>query len=105
MARAAWLGTVESPSLGKRALTQQVEDVKVYARRGTITDRHGVELAVSEDATTVFADPLQIHDPAGVAKRIAPLLGMSADDVMEKLSDRSTGFVYLRRKLDPTRGE
>jgi cell division protein FtsI/penicillin-binding protein 2 len=104
-ARAAWLGTVKSEDLGARALTQQVEELKVYARRGTITDRHGVELAVSEDATTVFANPFLIDDPAGVARRLAPLVGMSEADLTGKLAERETGFVYLRRKLDPIRGE
>jgi cell division protein FtsI (penicillin-binding protein 3) len=104
-ARATWLGTVESSDLGERALTQQVEEITVYARRGTITDRNGIELAVSEDATTVFANPFLIDDPAGVSRRLAPLLGMDQDEVMEKLADRETGFVYLRRKLDSTRGE
>ena len=104
-ARAAWLGTVESRDLGARALTQQTEELTVYARRGTITDRNGIELAVSEDATTVFANPFLIDDPAGVAEQIAPLLGMPEDEVMAKLSDKETGFIYLRRKLDSTRGE
>ena len=103
-ARATWLGTVESRDLGARALGQQVDEITVYARRGTITDRNGVELAVSEDATTVFANPMQIHDPAGVAHQLAPLLGMPEDEVMEKLAEPDTGFIYLRRKLDPTRG-
>ena len=104
-ARATWLGTVESRDLGARALTQQVEEMKVYARRGTITDRNGIELAVSEDATTVFANPFLIDNPAGVAELIAPLLGMPEDEVMAKLSDSDAGFIYLRRKLDSTRGE
>jgi cell division protein FtsI/penicillin-binding protein 2 len=104
-ARAAWLGTVESQDLGERALTQQVEEITVYARRGTIADRNGVELAVSEDATTVFANPLQIDDPPGVAARLSPLLRIPEDELVEKLADRDTGFVYLRRKLDSTRGE
>ncbi|HYH58310.1 MAG TPA: penicillin-binding protein 2 [Thermoleophilaceae bacterium] len=103
-ARATWLGTVESRDLGSRALSQQEEELTVYAQRGTITDRNGVELAVAEDATTVFANPFLIDDPAGTAKRLAPLLGMSEDELVELLSDRDTGFVYLRRKLDPNRG-
>jgi cell division protein FtsI/penicillin-binding protein 2 len=104
-ARATWLGTVESRDLGARALGQQVDEITVYARRGTITDRNGVELAVSEDATTVFANPMQIDNPPGVAEQIAPLLGMPENEVMEKLAQDDTGFVYLRRKLDSTRGE
>ena len=103
--RATWLGTVRSHDLKGRAVAQQVEDVQVAARRGTITDRNGVELAVSEDSTTVFANPMQIKDPAKVAARLAPLMGMTEEDLLRKLSDRSTGFVYLRRKMDPTAGE
>ena len=73
--RATWLGTVKAGSLSDRAVSQQIEDLKVPARRGTIFDRHGVELAVSEDAISVFANPFLIDDPASVAKRLAPLIG------------------------------
>ena len=102
--RATWLGTVRADSLGDRAATQQVEDFDVAARRGTITDRRGVELAVSEDAITVFANPLLVKDKTGTAARLAPLVGRSEDDLLKALSGRS-GFVYLRRKLDPDLGE
>ena len=51
-ARAAWIGTIGSGDLDQRAATQQTQDLKVFARRGTITDRHGVELAVSDDSVT-----------------------------------------------------
>ena len=104
-ARATWLGTVRSEDLGSRALSQQVEELTVYARRGTITDRNGVELAVSEDATTVFANPFLIDDPAGTAAKLSPLLGMSTAEILGLIGDREVGFVYLRRKLDSTRGE
>jgi cell division protein FtsI/penicillin-binding protein 2 len=103
-ARAAWLGTVKSDSLGDRAVQQQVEDLVVPARRGTIVDRRGVELAVSEDAVTVFAHPFLIDDPAAVAARLAPLVGRTEAELLEKLSDRDSGFVYLRRKMDASLG-
>jgi cell division protein FtsI (penicillin-binding protein 3) len=103
-ARAAWLGTVKSDSLGERAVQQQVEDLEVPARRGTIVDRHGKELAVSEDAITVFAHPFLIDDPAAVAARLAPLVGRTEEELLEKLTDRDSGFVYLRRKMDASLG-
>ena len=103
-ARAAWIGTVKSGSLGERAAQQQVEDLVVPARRGTILDRHGLELAVSEDAVTVFAHPFLIDNPARVAARLAPLIGRPEDELLEKLSDRDAGFVYLRRKMDASLG-
>jgi cell division protein FtsI (penicillin-binding protein 3) len=102
--RATWLGTVKAGSLKERALTQQVEEMTVHARRGTITDRNGVELAVSEDALTVFANPFLIDRPARAAERLAPLIGIPEDDLLEKLADRTEGFIYLKRKLDASRG-
>jgi len=103
--RAAWLGTVRSGSLSSKALSQQVENLKVSAQRGTIYDRNGVELAVSEDSVTVFADPLLIKNPVKVAGQIAPLLGRPENEVLKKLSDRSKGFVYLARKIDLSKGQ
>jgi cell division protein FtsI (penicillin-binding protein 3) len=103
-ARATWIGTVKAGSLGARAVHQQVEDMVVPASRGTITDRHDMELAVSEDAVTVFAHPFLIKDPAAVSARLAPLLGVSEDDLLKKLSDRKSTFVYLRHKMDPSEG-
>jgi cell division protein FtsI/penicillin-binding protein 2 len=103
--RATWLGTVRSGALSERAVSQQIEDIEDPARRGTIVDRNGVELAVSEDSVTVFAHPFLIEDPAEVAARIAPLVGRSEDELLRKLSDKKTTFVYLRRKMDASLGD
>ena len=102
--RSAWLGTVDGSDLKGRAVAQQVEDVTVAARRGTITDRNGVELAVSENSITVFADPRVVKDPGGTASQLAPFLGRSYQDLLTKLSDRTKGFVYLARKLPLSKG-
>ena len=102
--RAAWVGTVKAGSLKDRAQTQQLEDLEVPARRGTISDRHGVELAVSEDSLTVFANPLLVKHPAAAADKLAPLLGRPRDELLEALADREKGFVYLRRKMDASLG-
>jgi cell division protein FtsI (penicillin-binding protein 3) len=102
--RAVWIGTVKAGTLGERAVQQQVEDLEITARRGTIFDRHGVELAVSEDAVTVFAHPFLIDDPGDVAARLAPLLGRPQEELIKKLGDRESTFVYLRRKMDASLG-
>jgi cell division protein FtsI (penicillin-binding protein 3) len=103
-ARATWIGTVKAGSLGDRALQQQVEDMVVHARRGSILDRNGMDLAVSEDAVTVFAHPFLIKNPVAVAARLAPLLGMPEDDLLKQLADRKSTFVYLRHKMDASVG-
>ena len=103
-ARAAWLGTVKSDALGDRAVQQQIEELEVSAPRGTIMDRHGVDLAVSEDAITVIAYPFLIDDPAAVAAKLAPKIGRTDEELLKKLSDRDSTFVYLRRRMDASLG-
>ena len=102
--RATWLGTVKSGSLSERAVSQQIEDIADPARRGTIVDRNGVELAVSEDSMTVFAHPFLIKDPVKTAAQLAPLVGRKEDELLRELSGEKT-FVYLRRKMDASLGE
>jgi cell division protein FtsI/penicillin-binding protein 2 len=102
--RAAWLGSVRADELRAHARAQQVQQVAVPARRGTITDRHGTELAVSEDSASVYAHPHLIRDPARAAARLAPLLGRSAASVERDLADRRRRFVYLARQLSGASG-
>ena len=102
--RAVWIGTVKAGPLGERAVQQQVEDLEITARRGTIFDRNGVELAVSEDAVTVFAHPFLIDHFGDVVVRFAPLLGRPENELIKKLGDRESTFVYLRRKMDASLG-
>jgi cell division protein FtsI (penicillin-binding protein 3) len=102
--RAGYLLAFKGDDLKSRAATQQVENVTVIARRGTITDRNGAELAISEDASTVFATPFLIKDPVVTARRIAPLIDRPETEVMEVLADRNKGFAYLARKIKAAQG-
>jgi cell division protein FtsI (penicillin-binding protein 3) len=101
--RATYLGAVRAGSLQRAALTQQVTQTLVPAPRGTITDRNGVELAISESADDVAADPYLIKDPLGVSQRLAPLLGKPAMTLLVALTRRHTGFVYLAHLLPADR--
>jgi cell division protein FtsI/penicillin-binding protein 2 len=103
-ARATWLGGVRGGSLRAVASTQQVDEFKVPARRGTITDRNGMPLAVSQPADDVAATPYLVKDKLKVARQLAPLLGDSEADVLEKLNARG-GFVYLSRSLSGAKSQ
>jgi cell division protein FtsI/penicillin-binding protein 2 len=85
------------------AASQHRQTVDVAANRGTIYDSTGVQLAVGEQAMTVYADPLQIRDATKVAPVIANVLRLDPKQVYERISDRSHGFVYVERKADATR--
>jgi cell division protein FtsI/penicillin-binding protein 2 len=101
-ARAGWLGVVRADSLQDAAATQQKQQIVVPARRGTITDVNGTELAVSQPTQTIAATPYLIKDPVGVATKLARILGKPRDELLEPLARRDTGFVYLSRRV-PTR--
>ncbi len=98
--RAWWLDTVKAHSLRSRALSQQIENLTLSAKRGTIYDRNDKVLAVSEDSATIYADPLLIKNPGPVAARLSATLHLPVADLLAKLSDRTKGFVYLKRKID-----
>jgi cell division protein FtsI (penicillin-binding protein 3) len=101
--RAGWLGVVKASALRKVAATQQTAKVIVPARRGAITDRNGIELAVSQPATTVAATPYLIKDPRRVAAKLTKPLQVDEDTLLRQLTRRDTGFVYLARRVPAIR--
>ncbi len=95
VARATYLGAVRAGTLQRAAHVQQVTTETLPAPRGSITDRNGVELAISVSADDVAADPYQIDDPQAEAARLSPLLGRPVLTLISLLTRRHTGFVYL----------
>ena len=65
----------------------------VPAARGTITDRNGVQLAISESADKIVADDLLIKQPLPAAQKLAPLLGQPVLTVLAKLTKPHDGYV------------
>jgi len=96
--RTVYLGVLRGGTLRRAASDEQLSFETVSAPRGTITDRDGVDLAVSEPAQDISADPYLIADPLAAARQLAPLLGETQASVLTKLSERR-GFVYLARAL------
>ena len=77
LVRSAWVQGVHGGALSAEAQSQQVENVVVPGSRGTIRDRNGRDLAVSEAAATVYATPYQVKDPEETAHKLAKVLGES----------------------------
>ena len=69
-------------------------------RRGTIYDRNGNVLAISVDATTIYANPVEVTDPVGEAAQLASILGGEVEDYQAILSNTSTTFVYIKRQAE-----
>lgn len=95
---------VAAPGLKAQSSQQSKATVELTASRGSIVDRNGQQLAVSKLMATVTANPKQIKDPAKTAQTLAPILGISVEELTTKLV-KKTGFVYLARKIEPAVGQ
>lgn len=106
---AAWVGigyrlfqvqVVEAATFVSDGEDQRIRVEDKAARRGTIFDRDGIELAVSVDLPTVSADPALIEDPVGTAQLLAPLYGGDVADLTARLSQSDSRFTYVVRHLE-----
>ena len=99
LVRAAWLQAVQGGELSADARSQQVATVTIPGMRGSILDRRGEALAVSEEAATIFATPYQVEHPGVSARKLSPLLDMPREKLLKPMAARS-GFEYLARDVD-----
>ena len=97
--RAAWLQGVQGSQLASEATFQQTEVVTVPGLRGSLLDRYGNPLAVSEDAETIYATPYQVKRPVRTATELARVLKLGKDEVLESLTEES-GFAYIDKEVD-----
>lgn len=98
--RAAWLQAVQGDELRADAQSQQTEIVEIPGVRGTIYDRNGKELALSEDAASAFATPFQVENAPKTAAKLATALQEDESKILELISNPESGFEYLARKVD-----
>ena len=90
---------MKAGTLQQFAVHQQVTHTALPAPRGSIVDRNGVELAISESAADVIADPYLIKDPNTTAQTLSPLLGKPVLTLLSLLTKPHTGFVYLAHMI------
>ena len=101
LGRAVWLQGVRAAQLGKMAERQHHESIVVPAGRGTIFDSTGVQLALGEATTTVYADPRQVTQPRAIAVAAQRYLGIDANTLYPRLLDRRSSFLYVKRFAAP----
>ncbi|MGI4748604.1 MAG: peptidoglycan D,D-transpeptidase FtsI family protein [Janthinobacterium lividum] len=72
-----------------------------HVHRATITDRNGQILAISLPLAAVFANPLELMDPADAAAKLKTVLTkLDLDDTIRRLSSKKQ-FVYIARDIPP----
>jgi cell division protein FtsI (penicillin-binding protein 3) len=85
IARAGWLGTVDSGWLSAVAASQQEKTVVSPGQRGAIVDRNGYELAFDRLSDTVVATPYLVTNAQQAAMQLAPLLKLPESAILAKL--------------------
>jgi cell division protein FtsI (penicillin-binding protein 3) len=98
------LQVLDATSLDQAAAKQRLRSIELPGERGRIFDRDGGDLALSVPARTVYAQPRLIHDPAGTARKLAPLLGQPARTILGRLRSGAT-WTYLARKIPVSSGK
>jgi cell division protein FtsI (penicillin-binding protein 3) len=99
--RAVYLQGINNDFLQQKGSARSNRIIDIHAHRGMISDRHGEPLAVSTPVESVWASPGDVEVSAKQIIQLAHIVGMSPEEVKNKLADTSREFVYLKRHLPP----
>lgn len=107
--RVAWIQIVDAEELTDKAIAQQTQDTPIEAKRGTIYDRNGKELATSTTCYTLWARPSQIKlkngkqraesEIKGFAAEIAEIVDGDSEEIYEKLT-KEQALVKIEKYLE-----
>lgn len=100
--RVAYIQFIDGGWLAKEAIEQQTRDRMINAKRGTIYDRNGKQLAVSADVETVSLSPITVRengDPQKCAEALSDILGLEKESILEKIN-MNTSYVLVKRKVE-----
>jgi cell division protein FtsI/penicillin-binding protein 2 len=102
-ARAFWLQAVKAAHLSQLAKSQHEATQTIPAGRGTIFDRTGVQLAIGQQMTTVYADPAEVRNPRAIVLAAHSILGVDGNTLYPELLNKKSQFVYVARFADPAK--
>ncbi len=94
------LQAVRASGFVERAENELTKSGTLLAPRGTIYDVNGIELARSVSAINIAVDQTVINDPQTAANLVAPILGMSAAELLPQLTG-SKRYVLIAKDVTP----
>lgn len=115
--RLVFLQAIGGDAYAAGADIQRVVKSPLLAQRGDITDRNGQPLSSTIAGRLVFGEPKAIAKaeckaggkisctPAEIAAKLAPVLGVPAAGLAERLSDTDRGYVVLANDQSPQVGK
>lgn len=103
--RAGFLQFMPQEKLNALQMRQFQTVVTLPARRGSIYDHNGKDLAMSTPAYSLYADPKIIENKKTVAKQIAQITGGNTKEIFQKIKDKSKRFIWIDRLLSASAAE
>jgi len=100
-ARAVYLQVWQSEFLTDQGEKRVQRIAPIPAYRGMITDRRGEPLAVSTPVETLWANPREANPSAAQIQSLAHILDKNPDQLRRLFADKSKGFVYIDRLVEP----
>src|SRR5947207_1644630 len=103
--RAAQVQLLEGRRWAEEAQAQRTERIVLQARRGTLSDRHGTPLALTQETYHVGVAPNELRDPVKDGAVIARQLGLAAHAWQQALRRRYAYFAgpFSAREVQPLR--
>ncbi|MEP7055938.1 MAG: penicillin-binding protein 2, partial [Actinomycetota bacterium] len=98
-ARLVQLQGFESTKYAAEGQLKRLRNTVLLAQRGQILDRNGAQLAMSQEARTITADPLLVTDADAAAAALAPLLNLPAADIKAKLTAKGR-YAIIAKAVD-----
>ncbi|WP_027414489.1 stage V sporulation protein D [Aneurinibacillus terranovensis] len=90
IARLGYVQIWKGNTLSEKAQKLWSRDMPFEAKRGRIYDRNGTALAYNISVPSIMGIPVQIKDPAGTAKKLAPVLKVSEQDIYKAITKRTS---------------
>lgn len=91
---------LDSDKYASMGVAQRVLVRDITPERGTITDRNGNILAVTEPAFSIIADPSLIDDPDFVLSKLSKITVFDEDEVAPRLNNKKSRYAVVARHVD-----
>ncbi len=97
--RVCYIQTVKAEDLQKMAYEQQTRDRLITAKRGSLLDRNGEEIAATQSVCAVSVIHNQLENKEQAASFLSQKLNLDYDDVLKKVS-KKVALVRIKKRVD-----
>ena len=97
--RLVYFQIINSERYIAHGVSQRVATKEVQAQRGSILDRHGIDLALSVPRRSLVADSKLVEDPVQTARALVQIVG-GDQEALEKKLNSGKSFVYISRQVE-----